>query len=187
MLSTGKTTAGQCLCQRVSCLYSRAASSGMKRPRWVKQSELGHGTNGIVVSQLLGFCWFCFGVFLLVFFFFFFFNNENFDLGREEELVKLHWVILGRKDMKKKKGIVAKSLWQRAEKNLLKSLWRLECHSSWLQLFPPLPPFAESCGVFNFSSAQRWWDSWAGWPSLTWGYAGPHGSEQCCATPRELK
>lgn len=47
------------------------------------------------------------GLFLLVSAFVCF-NNVNFELRREEELVKVHWVILGRRDVKK--GIVSKSL-----------------------------------------------------------------------------
>jgi len=38
----------------------------------------------------------------------FVFNNENFQLGRKEKPVKVHCVILGRREVKKK-GIVGKS------------------------------------------------------------------------------
>lgn len=106
--------------------------------------------------------------------------------GRRKSMWKCIEWYWGERDVKKKKGIVAKSLWQRAEK-LLKIIWCLECHGSWLRLFPLLSPFAESCKISNFCSAQRWGHSRARWPLLTWGYAGPHGSEGYSATLEAAK
>lgn len=95
MQSAVKTFPDQCLCQSF-LLIPQGWVEWDERLQWIKQRGLSHSTKWqssfIIVTS---FCC-CF-------------NNENFEVGRDEELVKVHRVVIGRRDVKKEE-IVTKSL-----------------------------------------------------------------------------
>lgn len=160
-----KATAGQCLHQKFSYPYSRGGR--VKSLQWT-ECELCHDTKWdssfTVVEGFLLFWCFCFLIVRI-------FNgkgrtsrwgtvSDNRQKGCEYKKYSKELVI---KVRKKKIYLKAYDVWS--------SVSGLSCFPYCLLL---------NCTASSSSSAQRWGHSPA---SLTWGYAGPHGSEQCCGTP----